>query len=264
MEVSQIFIVTLGLTLVLMFLTWAYAVKIENFGIVDAVWSFCFLIHGLVFYFLSDGFASRKLLLLCMLGFWSFRLGFYLAKRIASHHPHEDTRYIKLRADYGDNYKKRFLLFFFYQAVSVSFLTLPFIFAFKNPTPELSNLEWIGFSVWLMAVIGESIADHQMNSFRSKPENKGKVCNVGLWNYSRHPNYFFESCIWWGYFIFMVATPGLVWSIYAPLSILFLLLKVTGVPPSEAQSLKSRGDAYRRYQERTSVFVPWFPKKGQS
>ena len=263
MLASQIFLITLGLTLVIMFLTWVYAVKIENFGIVDAVWSFCFLIHGLVFYFLAEGFDQRKLLLGAMLGLWSFRLGFYLAKRIASHHPEEDTRYIKLRQDYGGNYKNRFLLFFFYQAISVSVLTLPFIFAFKNQSPEISILEWSGLAVWLIAVIGETIADYQMNGFRSNPKNKGQVCNVGLWNYSRHPNYFFESCIWWGYFLFMLATPGLVWAIYAPLTILFLLLKVTGVPPSEAQSLKSRGDAYRRYQERTSVFVPWFPKAGK-
>ncbi|MES2801898.1 MAG: DUF1295 domain-containing protein [Bdellovibrionota bacterium] len=260
MLISQIFLITLILTLVIMFLTWAYAVKIENFSIVDAVWSFCFLIHGLVFYYLADGLIQRKLILLAMLGFWSFRLGFYLAKRIASHHPHEDTRYIKLREDYGVHYKKRFLLFFFYQAISVSFLTFPFIFAFKNQATEVSNLEWLGLAAWLIAVIGESVADQQMNSFRSNPKNKGQVCNIGLWNYSRHPNYFFESCIWWGYFIFMLATPGLIWAIYAPLSILFLLLKVTGVPPSEAQSLKNRGEAYRRYQERTSVFVPWFPK----
>lgn len=263
MDASQIFLITLGLTLVIMFLTWVYAVKIENFGIVDAVWSFCFLIHGLVFYFLAEGFAQRKFILGAMLGLWSFRLGFYLAKRIASHHPDEDTRYIKLRQDYGANYKNRFLLFFFYQAISVSVLTLPFIFAFKNQSSEISILEWSGLCLWVIAVIGETIADYQMNNFRSNPKNKGQVCNVGLWNYSRHPNYFFESCIWWGYFLFMLATPGLVWAIYAPLTILFLLLKVTGVPPSEAQSLKSRGDAYRRYQERTSVFVPWFPKAGK-
>jgi steroid 5-alpha reductase family enzyme len=244
-----------------MLITWYYAVKIENFGIVDAVWSFCFLIHAALFYWLSEGLVGRKLLLLLMLGFWSFRLGFYLAKRIASHHPDEDTRYIKLRADYGANYKKRFLLFFFYQAISVSFLTLPFVFAFQNTSAEVSILEWLGFAVWALSLLGESIADYQMNSFRSNPANKGKVCNVGLWNYSRHPNYFFESCIWWGYFIFMLATPGLIWSIYAPLTMLLLLVKVTGVPPSEAQSLKSRGDAYRKYQERTSLFIPWFPKK---
>ncbi|MCM2354005.1 MAG: DUF1295 domain-containing protein [Pseudobdellovibrio sp.] len=262
MASSHMFLIGLLVTLGIMLLTWAYAVKIENFSIVDAVWSLCFVIHGLIFDVFGVGFSQRKTLFLIMVGIWSCRLGFYLAKRIAAHHPQEDTRYIKLRADYGANYKFRFLIFFFYQAVSVSILTWPFIFVFQNPHPEISPLEWLGVLIWGISVIGESVADYQMNKFRSKPENKGKVCDVGLWNYSRHPNYFFESCIWWGYFIFMLATPGLIWSVYAPLIILILLLKVTGVPPSEAQSLKSRGEAYRRYQERTSVFVPWFPKKG--
>lgn len=260
METSQIFFVTLAITLVVMFFTWAYAVKIENFGIVDAVWSFCFVIHAAIFDLFGQGFEKRKYILLAMVAVWSCRLGFYLAKRIASHHPQEDTRYLTLRADYGSNYKLRFLLFFTYQALSVSFLTLPFIFVFQNANPEISTLEWVGFIIWAVAVIGESIADYQMNKFRTNPANKGKVCDVGLWNYSRHPNYFFESCIWWGYFIFMLATPGLIWSIYAPVTILLLLLKVTGVPPSEAQSLKNRGDAYRTYQQRVSVFIPWFPK----
>lgn len=261
MLTSHIFLITLVITLVIMFFTWVYAVKIENFSIVDAVWSFCFVVHAAVFDLFGEGYTNRKYLMLFMLGVWSCRLGFYLAKRIASHHPQEDTRYLKLRADYGTNYKLRFLLFFTYQALSVSFLTGPFIFVFQNTNPEISILEWIGLAVWGIAVVGESIADNQMNSFRSNPDNKGKVCDMGLWKYSRHPNYFFESCIWWGYFIFMLATPGLVWAIYAPITILLLLLKVTGVPPSEAQSLRSRGDAYRKYQARTSVFVPWFPKK---
>lgn len=243
-----------------MFLTWCYAVKIENFGIVDAVWSFCFSLHALIFYYFGGGFEERKQIFLLMVGIWSLRLGLFLAKRIASHHPDEDTRYIKLRADYGANYKFRFLIFFFYQAISVSVLTLPFVFIFQNTQPVINFIEFIGVIVWIIAVVGEAIADHQMTLFRKKPENKGKVCNVGLWNYSRHPNYFFESCIWWGYFIFMIGTQGLIWSIYAPVTILLLLLKVTGVPPSEAQSLKSRGDAYRKYQERTSMFIPWFPK----
>lgn len=261
MLTSQILLLTLLITVFVMLITWFYAVKIENFGIVDAVWSFCFLMHASLFFVLSEGLGQRKLIFLMMIGFWSFRLGFFLTKRIASHHPDEDTRYIKLRNDYGADYKKRFLLFFFYQAISVSFLTLPFVFVFQNTSAEISILEWLGLAVWAFSLLGESIADAQMNSFRANPANKGKVCNVGLWNYSRHPNYFFESCIWWGYFIFMLATPGLIWSIYTPLVMLLLLVKVTGVPPSEAQSLKSRGDAYRKYQEKTSMFIPWFPKK---
>ncbi len=261
MTIIGIFLLTLIITFIFMFVAWVWAVRVENFGIVDAFWSFGFLIHAGLFYFLTDGNSTRKLVFGLMIGVWSFRLGYFLSRRIAGHHPQEDTRYVKLREDYGSDYKKRFLLFFMYQAISISILTLPFIFVFKNTDVGLSALEITGLVVWLIAVLGESIADHQMNLFKANAKNKGQVCNIGLWNYSRHPNYFFESCIWWGFFIFMLGTSGLVWSIYAPLIILGLLLYVTGVPPSEAQSIKSRGDLYRKYQKTTSVFIPWFPKK---
>ncbi len=194
------------------------------------------------------------------MGLWSIRLGYYLSKRIAAHHPQEDTRYANLRAQYGANYEKRFLYFFLMQAVSVSILTLPVIFVFNNPNQSLNLIEFIAIGAFLISFFGEVISDSQMNSFKNIPANKGMVCNVGLWKYSRHPNYFFESCIWFSFYLFWVGTQGIWWAVYAPLTILALLVKVTGVPPSEAQSLKSRGDAYREYQRKTSMFIPWFPK----
>ncbi len=254
------FIIALGIILITMIITWFFAVKLNNFGIVDAVWSLSFLLQGIIFFILSESLLERKILILACLGLWSFRLGFYLTKRISSHHPHEDTRYIKLREEYGDNYLFRFFLFFLMQGLSVSFLTLPFIFAFNSSKTELSNLEIFGAVLWIISVIGESISDHQLNTFKNNKENRGKPCDIGLWKYSRHPNYFFESMIWWSFFLIFIGASQAYWTIYAPLTILFLLLKVTGVPPSEEQALKSKGDAYRAYQARTSMFVPWFPK----
>lgn len=261
MAVSSLLLIGLLVVIILMTLTWLLSVKVENFGIVDATWSLSFLVQALFFFFLADGYEPRKWLLLITVGLWSFRLGYYLTKRIYSHHPHEDTRYIALREDYGQNYRFRFFIFFMLQAFSVSLLTFPLIFAFTNQNPEIHLLEYLGVAVWALALIGESIADKQLNSFKTNPLNRGKTCDVGLWKYSRHPNYFFESVIWWGYYLMLLGAGNIYWGIYSPLIILFILLKVTGVPPSEAQALKSRGDEYRRYQETTSVFVPWFPKK---
>ena len=201
-----------------------------------------------------------------MLGIWSLRLGTFLALRIASHHPVEDTRYQGLRNGYGKQYKKQFLLFFFYQALSVSILTLPFIFIYQSPIEDLSYWEIIGASIWLLSLLGESIADGQMSKFKKQSKlnpEMGRTCNIGLWKYSRHPNYFFESLIWWGVAFFLFGV-GHFWGAYNALIILFLLVKVTGIPPSEAQSLKSRGEEYKKYQEVTSAFIPWFPKKHQS
>lgn len=255
-------IIAFVITLILMIITWVASVKINHFAIIDAIWSFSFSIHGAVFYFFNDGSEQRKAIMLLMITFWSCRLGYYLSKRLYNAHPVEDNRYLKLKSEYGEKFKQKFLRFFIYQALSVSLLTVPFVFAFKNQNATLNPFEYFGFFLWLLAIMGETLADYQLNSFKGNSANKGKVCDVGLWKYSRHPNYFFESLIWWGFFIFILGSGyQLIWAIYAPVIILLLLLKVTGVPPSEEQSLKSRGDLYREYQKKTSVFVPWFQKK---
>lgn len=261
MSLIETLLLTAGLTVVLFYWVWVYAVKIENFSIIDAAWAGCFTIHALIFFNFSAGFQLRKWLFLLVIALWSLRLAFFLAKRIKSHHPQEDTRYRQLRQEYGASYKKRFLYFFLFQAVSVSFLTVPMLFVFNNPNPNMHLVEWAGFVFFFASLGGEALADSQMSAFKLHAANAGKVCNVGLWRYSRHPNYFFESCIWFSFYLFMLGTPGLWWALYAPLAILFLLVKVTGVPPSEAQSLATRGDAYREYQKKTSVFVPWFPRE---
>ncbi|MES3037303.1 MAG: DUF1295 domain-containing protein [Bdellovibrionota bacterium] len=256
----NLLLIGLATVCVIMAVSWVAAKKVDNYSLVDAVWAFCFMVLTGLFAYLGTGWETRRTVIFIMVGLWSFRLGYFLARRIESHHPKEDSRYLKLREDYGKNVAMRFFLFFQMQAVSVSILTVIFLEIVMNPEPQLHPLEIIGTIVWGLSLLGEAIADGQMSRFKSKPENKGKNCEVGLWKYSRHPNYFFESCIWWGYFIFALGTPGTVYTIYCPLIILFLLLKVTGVPPAEAQSIKSRGQKYRDYQRRTSVFIPWFPK----
>lgn len=260
MSNSEVLILTLLFTILMIYWVWIYAVRIENFSIIDVAWSAGFFVQAVLFLSLSSGYLVRKLLLFLMISAWSLRLAYFLFRRIRSHHPQEDTRYARLRKEYGAAYKSRFLRFFMMQAFSISLLTLPMVFVFNNPAPELAVVELAGLLAFMFSLAGESVADRQMSRFKADPKNKGKVCDVGLWKYSRHPNYFFESCIWFSFFIFMLGTPGLFWGIYPPLVILFLLLKVTGVPPSEAQSLESRGDLYRDYQRRTSIFVPLPPK----
>jgi len=259
LSTTTLFFAGLALVFVLVTLTWLLGKRISNYSIIDAIWSLSFSLQALLFYFLSEGESLKKLIALVVLALWSLRLGLYLTKRIASHHPHVDSRYEQLQKEYGSNFHFRFYLFYLMQAASVSLLTAPFIFVFQNKD-KVSSFEWAGLVLWAVALAGESLADYQMNEFKKNSANKGKTCNVGLWKYSRHPNYFFESLIWWSfYFLFLGA--GAWWGIYAPLIILHLLLNVTGVPPSEAQALKNRGDDYRRYLEKTSKFVPWFPKE---
>ncbi len=257
-------LVLLGAMSLVMAMTWRFAKKWNNYGVVDAVWAGSFFLVAVLCFFGAPGWGVRKALLLLTVALWSLRLAFYLGKRTLSHHPVEDERYRALRGDYGNHAALRFFLFFQYQGLSVVLLATPFIEISLNPSPRLSLWEMCGFVLVLLSVMGEALADAQMEKFKSDPTNKQKTCDVGLWKYSRHPNYFFESAVWWGFFIMALGTDGAFYTIYAPFVILMLLLKVTGVPPSEAQALKKRGEEYRLYQERTSMFIPWFPKTLQS
>ena len=244
-----------------MLFTWLFARAKNNYSVVDAVWAYLFFALVGVYSFFGKGLELRKELILFCVGIWSLRLGTFLTIRIYSHHPKEDSRYLELRRHYGEHLERGFFLFFLYQAWSVMLLTIPFLFISQNDLSHLKPVEIVGITLFVFSFFGEAVSDHQMKRFKLDPKNAGKNCEVGFWRYSRHPNYFFESCIWWGYYLFALGSPLGVYTIYCPILMLFLLLKVTGVPIAEKQSLKSRGEVYRDYQRRTSVFFPWFPKK---
>ena len=120
--------------------------------------------------------------------------------------------------------------------------------------------EFAGLTLWFFALLGEAIADRQLSAFNREPGSKNQVCRRGLWRWSRHPNYFFQSLLWWGLFLMALPAPWGWASIAAPLAMLHFLLNVTGIPLTERLSVAKRGDAYRDYQRTTSAFVPWFPK----
>ena len=166
-----------------------------------------------------------------------------------------------MRANWSKNLKSQVLIFFQLQAVLIVLLSIPFLIVCLNDRPGISLLEWLGAVVWLIAVAGESLADRQLKQFRLRPENNGRICQIGLWNYSRHPNYFFEWLVWVGFFVFALGSPLGYVAVYCPVLMLFFLLRVTGIPLTEELSVKSKGDAYREYQRTTSAFVPWFKKK---
>ncbi len=245
----------------LMVFCFFWAKQINNYSIVDAIWAFSFFAIALLMLWLADGWLPRKILMVAVVGSWSLRLGIFLASRIASHHPKEDNRYVMLRHRYGDSVEKGFFWFFQYQAWSVVLLSIPFVVMSMSFDAELQFLEILGAIIAVVSVLGEAIADAQKSAFKKKPENKGKNCEVGLWRYSRHPNYFFEACVWLGFYLMVFSSPGGKVCIFVPLLMWLLLLKVTGVPMSEESSKNVYGEAYLDYQRRVSIFIPWFPKK---
>ena len=233
----------------------------NNYGIVDIAWSYAFGALAAFYALRGPGWPVRRALVAALAVMWSIRLGTHLFVRVMRHHPVEDGRYVQLRNDWAAHFATKMFGFFQMQAASVVLLGAAFLIACLNSTPALHPLEIAGAALWLIAISGEALADAQLAAFKRDPKNKGRVCDAGLWRYSRHPNYFFEWLIWVAYFVFALASPWGWVALVGPASILFLLLRVTGIPMTEEQSLRSRGDAYRRYQKTTSAFVPWFPKK---
>ncbi len=241
-------------------LLYAIARRVDNYGIVDIAWSYAFaLLVG--FYALAGaGWPVRRTLLAVLVVAWAFRLGTHLLLRIVRLHPEEDSRYVDLRRDWAANFPAKMFGFFQLQGLSVVLLGVVFLFPVQNATSSLHPLEIAGAFLWLLAISAETVADAQLAAFKRDPAHRGQVCNVGLWRYSRHPNYFFEWLVWVAYATFAFASPFGWVGVIAPATLLYLLLCVTGVPLAERQSLRSRGEAYRRYQQVTSAFVPWPPK----
>ena len=241
-------------------LVYLLARRIDNYGIVDVAWSYAFAALAAGYAVLGGGYLPRRALIALMAAVWSARLGTHLLVRIARKHPVEDGRYQQLRKDWGSGFGPKMAGFFQLQALSVVFLGIPFLSACTNRTPGLAATEWLASALWLAAISGEALADAQLSRFKADKANSGRVCDAGLWRFSRHPNYFFEWLIWVSFFLFGCASPWGLVGILSPACILYLLLRVTGIPATEEQSLRTKGDAYRAYQLRTSAFVPLPPR----
>lgn len=247
-----------------MLVVWLIAIRMDNYGIVDIAWSASFALLVVAYAAVSHPVPARAVLIVLMVSAWSLRLAGYLYRRIMSHHPVEDARYQDLRRSWGPALRRRMFWFFQAQGLAAAFLSLPFALALVNPLPTIGAIEWAGVIVWAIGLLGESTADRQLARFKADPAHKGRVCNVGLWRYSRHPNYFFEWVIWVGYALVAWPAPFGVLAVACPAVMLYLLLGVTGIPATEAAAVARRGEAYREYQRTTSAFVPWFPRPARS
>jgi len=240
-------------------IVWAISVRVENYGFLDVAWSYSVAVLAPLYAWWGTGDPARSWLAAAVGAAWSLRLGTYLLRRVLRHHPQEDPRYETLRRRWPG--PLMFLAFFQLQALIAVVFSLPFLFMAFNPRPGLAPVEIAGLGLAALALAGEALADHQMKRFKADPANRDRVCAVGLWRYSRHPNYFFESLVWWGFFVAALGSPFGWLTVVCPVLMLYFLLKVTGIELSEAHSLRTRGEAYRRYQQVTSPFIPWFPKK---
>lgn len=235
-------------------------------GWADVFWSFGLGLAGVgVALFPLDGSppSARQWLTASLIGLWGLRLGLHIARRAAGEA--EDARYARLRAEWADGFQSKMFGFLMLQAGAAAFLSLSVLAAARNPTPGLTLQDGIAALVFISAVIGEAVSDRQLAAYRADPVNRGGVCDVGLWAWSRHPNYFFEWLGWCAWPIFAIDLGG-SWpwgwlALTGPAYMYWLLNHVSGVPLLEAHMRRSRPDAFAAYARRTSRFFPCHPKR---
>lgn len=236
---------------------WALSVAKHDVSIVDSLWSLFFLLGAVVYAASLDAIGPRAALLLALVAIWALRLSGYITWR--NRGEPEDRRYqaIRARNQPGFAWKSLYLVFGL-QGLLAWVISAP-LYAGIGAAAPLSALDYAGAALWAVGFVFEAVADGQLVRFKSDPANRGKVLDHGLWRYSRHPNYFGEALLWWGWFLVAVAAGGW-WTVFAPLLMTFLLLKVSGVALLEKDIGERRPD-YRAYVARTNAFIPGRPRE---
>lgn len=251
--------VAIGATLavLLLFATWLLHLRLRNAAVVDVAWTLAVGLQAVAAALVGTGDPVRRAIVGVAGALWSLRLASHLAVRVSGEP--EDARYAELRARWGGNLRVKFLAFFLFQGVLAVFLGLPFHVAAADASPTLHPLLWAGLALALVSVVGEGVADAQLRRFKADASSRGQVCRTGLWGWSRHPNYFFDWLAWCAFVLLALGSPWGWVTIGSPIAMLYFLLRVTGIPATEAHALRSRGEAYARYQREVSAFVPLPP-----
>lgn len=241
-----------------MALAWTVARKPGKSGWTDTIWSYATGAGGVIAALGASGPLPRRLLVAAMILGWSLRLGTHILQRTLK--GRDDPRYAELKREWGAAWEIRLFRFLQVQAAAGWVLLLSILAAASNPAPALGWSDWAGLALLLLSVAGGGLADRQLRDFAAVPANKSKVMDRGLWAFSRHPNYFFEWTGWFAYALIAIG-PGFTWgwgyaALTGPVFIYLLLVHASGIPPTEAHMVRSRGEVFRCYQQRVNAFFP--------
>jgi len=260
MTFFQVYLQAFLVIMILMSVLWIFSVVLKNVSIVDLFWGFGFVIAAAYYFLNTNGLDIRKLILLILVSIWGFRLSIHLTLR--NHGKGEDFRYREFRKKYGEKryWWISFFQTFLLQGILMWLISAPLLGAqYYGSDKSLGILDYSGMILWITGFIFEAGGDYQLAVFKSDPRNKGKVLNTGFWYYTRHPNYFGDSAVWWGYGLICLGA-GSYLPVLGSILMTALIIKVSGVALLE-KSLKENKPQYKEYIEKTSSFFPWFPKK---
>jgi len=260
MTFFQIYILALVSIISVMSLLWIISIRIRNVSIVDLFWGLGFVLVCAGYFLATEGVQPRKILLMTMVTLWGLRLSIYLAWR--NHGRGEDFRYRKFRNDYGDHryWWISFFQTFLLQGILMWAISAPLLGAqFYSNQNNLGLLDLAGVLIWILGFVFETGGDIQLAQFKAYPGNQGKVLKSGFWHYTRHPNYFGDATVWCGYGFICLAAGSYI-PVLGSVLMTALVIKVSGVALLE-KTLNSTKPGYKEYVEKTSAFIPWFPKK---
>lgn len=244
------------------FAGWRHSLVRRDVSGVDVQWGLAFVLIAAVGALAGGGAPARRVLLLLLVAIWGVRLALHIHRRARGRG--EDPRYAAMRARQGERFGRVSLgTVFGLQGALALFIGLPFLVAAAAPEPRtLGGWDAAGATLWAVGFLFEAVGDAQLARFRADPAQRGRVLDSGLWRYTRHPNYFGDATLWWGYYLVACATPWGWATAASPLLMTFLLRRVSGVPLLE-RGLAATRPGYAEYVARTSPFFPWFPKRPQ-
>ena len=251
MTISDLFPSVL-VTLLVMGGLWLWSVVHKNVTVIDSYWGPGFAVIATTTSLSGGHFEARSLLILALVWCWSLRLGLYLTWR--SRGQPEDPRYVAIRARNEPFWIKSLWIVFGLQGALMLVIAMPLQASLVAGKSPLGWLDGLGLGLWVVGLYFEAVGDIQLAQFKANPDNKGKVMDRGLWRYTRHPNYFGDFCVWWGFYLIAVAA-GQAWTVFAPILMSFMLMKVSGVPLLEKKLTNTR-PAYAEYIRKTSAFFP--------
>ncbi|MDP4223977.1 MAG: DUF1295 domain-containing protein [Bacteroidota bacterium] len=260
MTFLAVYIQALLMIVILMTILWVASIIIKNASIVDLFWGLGFVLVSFFYFLNSNGNETRKIIILILTAVWGLRLSSWLTWR--NRGKGEDFRYREFRKKYGENryWWISFFQVFLLQGILMWLISAPLLGAqYFGNNREFWFLDYLGIAFWIIGFIFEAGGDYQLALFKADPVNKGKVLDTGFWRYTRHPNYFGDSMVWWGFGLISISAGSLLPALGSVLMTV-LIIKVSGVALLE-KSLTGQKPQYEDYIRKTSAFLPWFPKK---
>jgi steroid 5-alpha reductase family enzyme len=260
MNFFQVYLQSFLVIMILMTSLWVISIIIRNVSIVDIFWGLGFVLASLVYFLKTEGFEPRKILIMTLVAIWGLRLSGYLAYRNTG--KGEDFRYKEFRRNYGEKryWWISFFQTFLLQGILMWLISAPLLGAqYYGKDNQLGILDFMGVAVWIIGFTFEAGGDLQLARFKADPANKGRILDEGFWRYTRHPNYFGDSAVWWSFGLISLAAGGYI-QIFGSILMTGLIIKVSGVALLE-KTLKEEKPEYKEYISKTNAFFPWFPKK---